>query len=78
MAKVYRLKDQTTGEYETVENMLKKFKKQVLNDNTLWICKQHEFFRSKPEKRRIKQEEALKRRKRAQSKNRKKYLQNSR
>lgn len=35
MAKVYRLKDQVTGEYETVENMLKRFKKQVLNDNTL-------------------------------------------
>ena len=54
MARVIRLTNKETGEKESLESMLKRFKKQVLAEDIIADYKKHEFFRSKSIKRKEK------------------------
>lgn len=71
MAKVVAYKDKNTGEVESLMSMLKRFKKQVLNDNILGECRKREYYVPKSLKRKLKSLEALKREKSRLRKNRK-------
>lgn len=48
-------------ENETVDELLRRFKKQVLRDDTMYECKRREFFLKKGLKRKAKSEEAIRR-----------------
>lgn len=61
MAKVVAYKDRTTGELEGLDSMLRRFKKQVLNDQILYECKRREHFVKPALKRKLKAVEARKR-----------------
>ena len=54
MARVTRLVNRETGEKESLESMLKRFKKQVLAEDIIADYKKHEFFKSKSTKRKEK------------------------
>ena len=71
MAKVVAYKDKNTGEVESLMSMLKRFKKQVLNDNILGECRKRKYYVPKSLKRKLKSLEALKREKSRLRKNRK-------
>lgn len=71
MAKVVAYKDRDTGELESVDSMLKRFKKRVLDDNILGECKKREYFVKKSLARKLKSIENQKRIKMRQAKNRK-------
>ena len=58
MASVVRQMNRETGELESVETMLKRFKKQVLKDDILYECKKREHFMNAAEKRREKSKRA--------------------
>ena len=58
MASVVRQMNRETGELESVETMLKRFKKQVLKDDILYECKIREHFMNPAEKRREKAKRA--------------------
>ncbi len=72
MAKVVLYVDKNTGEREALDVALRRFKKQVFNDNIIQECKKREYFKSKSVKRREKSEEAQKRL-RKKNKNRRQY-----
>ncbi len=72
MAKVVLYVDKNTGEREALDAALRRFKKQVFNDNIIQECKKREYFKSKSVKRREKSEEAQKRL-RKKNKNRRQY-----
>ncbi len=61
MARVVSTRDIETGEPESIENLLKRFKKQVVKDEILLECKKRQYFRSKAVKRQEKSEAAQKR-----------------
>lgn len=63
MAKVVAYVDRTTGEKESAESMLRRFKKQVLNDQILYEVKRREYFMNPALKRKMKSIEAQKRQK---------------
>lgn len=54
---------------ETIDSMLKRFKKEVLKSEILKDFRKHEFYIPPSEKRRLKAAEAQKRARKAQSKN---------
>lgn len=72
MAKVVLYVDKTTGEREPIDSALRRFKKQVFNENIIQECRKREYYRSKSLKRKEKSEEAQKRLRRKQ-KNKRKY-----
>jgi len=61
MAKVYAYTDRNTGEKESVESLMKRFKKKVTEDRILYECKRREYFVPKSLKRKLKGIEAKKR-----------------
>ena len=61
MAKIVLYVDKATGEREPIDAALRRFKKQVFNDNIIQECRKREYFKSKSVKRREKSEEAQKR-----------------
>lgn len=61
MAKVIAYVDKTTGEKESVDSLLRRFKKQVIKEEILLDLKKHEYYRSKSLKRKEKAIAALKR-----------------
>lgn len=61
MAKVVQRTDPTTGAKENVDEMLKRFKKQVISSGILYECKRREFFKPKALKRKEKSVEARRR-----------------
>lgn len=63
MAKVIAQIDRTTGERETVESLIRRFKKQVLKDDIMWEFKRRQYFKPKSVARKEKAIEAVKRRK---------------
>lgn len=63
MAKVYAYKDKNTGELEDLSELLKRFKKKVMEDQILYECKRRKYFMSKAIKRKMKSIEARKRQK---------------
>lgn len=63
MAKVVAYVSRETGEKEPVDSLIRRFKKQVLNDNILYECKRREFFMKPALKRKMKAVEAKKRQK---------------
>lgn len=69
MAYIKQRIDPITGEKESVESMIKRFKKQVMKDGTLQDLKKYEYGMSKRARRRLKDKEAMKRLKRKMNKN---------
>lgn len=63
MATVKKYVDPNTGEAESVDNMLKRFKKLVLKENIMYEVRRREYFVKKPLARKLKQEEAIRRQK---------------
>jgi small subunit ribosomal protein S21 len=61
MAKVVAQIDRNTGEKESVESMLRRFKKQVLKDDIMWEVKRRQYFVPKSVARKLKSIEAIKR-----------------
>jgi len=61
MAKVVLTKDTETGEPESIETLIKRFKKQVMKDEILLECKKRQYFRPKAVKRHEKSVAAQKR-----------------
>lgn len=61
MAKVVLSIDKNTGEREALDAALRRFKKQVFNENIIQECKKREYYMSKSLKRREKSKEAQKR-----------------
>jgi ribosomal protein S21 len=61
MAKVVAQIDRNTGEKESVDSMLRRFKKQVLKDDIMWEVKRRQYFKPKSLARKEKSIEALKR-----------------
>lgn len=62
MAKVKRIVD-SNGNVETVDSMLKRFKKLVLKENIMYEVRRREYFVKKPLARKLKAEEAIRRQK---------------
>ena len=60
MAKVVAQIDRNTGEKESVESMLRRFKKQVLKDDIMWEVKRRQYFVPKSVARKLKSIEAIK------------------
>lgn len=71
MAKVVMYTSKDTGEKESVDSLLRRFKKAVTKEDILYECKKREYFMSKSLKRKMKYIESIKRAKRKASKNRK-------
>lgn len=63
MAKVFARKDRETGELEDISSLIRRFKKQVINDQILYECKRREYFVKSSLKRKLKSIEAQKRKK---------------
>lgn len=63
MAKVVLYVDRETGEKESLESAIRRFKKKVLSDNILYECRRREYFVPKPLARKLKSIEAKKRQK---------------
>lgn len=61
MAKVVLYVDKNTGNMESIDQAIRRFKKQVFNDNIIQECKKREYYKSKSLKRREKSIEAQKR-----------------
>ena len=61
MAYIKQRIDPVTGEKESVESMLKRFKKQVLKDGILQDLKKYEYGMSKTARRKLKDKEAERR-----------------
>lgn len=61
MPKVIRYKDKGTGELEPLDALLRRFKKAVTADRTLYECRRRECFLKKSLKRKAKSAEARKR-----------------
>lgn len=61
MAKVTVRKDRETGEVETIDSLVKRFKKQVQKDDTLYECKRRQYFVKKSLARKAKSVEAIRR-----------------
>ena len=59
MAKIIRLR--TNGEKESVDSMLRRFKKMVIREEILIECKKREHFMSNREKRKFKSDMAIRR-----------------
>jgi ribosomal protein S21 len=72
MAKVVPMKDPVTGEMESGDALIKRFKRACLKDDILKECKKRQYFMNKAEKRLYKSIEARKRMKRAQRNNKNK------
>ena len=68
-AKVVRFKD-ANGEWESADNLLRRFKKAVLKADILKNVRKHEYFISKPIRRKLKSEEHQKMLRRKKNKNR--------
>ena len=68
-AKVVRFKD-ANGEWESADSLLRRFKKAVLKADILKSVKKHEYFISKPMRRKLKSEEHQKMLRRKKNKNR--------
>lgn len=60
MAKVYARYDKESRTYESLDSMIRRFKKSVEKEGILEDMKKHEFYKSKSVKKRLKHEEALK------------------
>lgn len=58
MAKVKVRIDQATGEKESLESLIRRFKKLVLKENLMLELRKHEYYKSKSVKRREKSETA--------------------
>ena len=63
MAKVFTRRDRETGELEDISSLIRRFKKQVINDQILYECKRREYFVKSSLKRKLKSIEAQKRKK---------------
>lgn len=63
MAKVVAQIDRNTGELESVDSLIRRFKKQVLKDDILYECKRRQYYVPKSLARKLKAIEAQKRRK---------------
>lgn len=61
MAKVVAQIDRNTGERESVDSLLRRFKKLVLKDDIMWEVRRREFFKPKSLARKEKAIEAIKR-----------------
>lgn len=61
--KVYPYKDKDTGEVESVDSLIRRFKKQVLSADIIYECKKRESFAKKTLKRKLKSDEAKRRQK---------------
>ena len=61
MAKVVQHVDEMTGEKESVDSMIRRFKKLVIKDNLMDDVRKHEYYKSKSQKRREKRKEAERR-----------------
>ena len=61
MAKVVAQIDKNTGEKESVESLIRRFKKQVLRDDIMWEVKRRQYFVPKAMARKLKSIEAIKR-----------------
>lgn len=61
MAKVVQYVDEMTGEKESVDSMIRRFKKLVIKDNLMDDIRKHEYYKSKSQKRREKRKEAERR-----------------
>ena len=61
MAKVVAQIDRNTGERESVESLIRRFKKQVLRDDIMWEVKRRQYFVPKTLARKLKYIEAIKR-----------------
>ena len=62
MAKVYARYDKESRTYESLDSMIRRFKKSVEKEGILEDMKKHEFYVSKSVKKRLKHKEALKNR----------------
>ena len=76
MAKVYARYDKESRTYESLDSMIRRFKKSVEKEGILEDMKKHEFYKSKSVKKRLKHEEALKNRHIAEMKRLKKAEKN--
>lgn len=74
MAKVVAYRDKTTGELESVDSLIRRFKKKVENEGILEECKKREFFVGKSMARRLKSIEHQKQVKMRQAKNKNKNI----
>jgi ribosomal protein S21 len=63
MAKVIQYVDEMTGERESIDSMLRRFKKQVIKDEILDDLRKHEYYISKSAIRRAKKLEAIRKNK---------------
>jgi ribosomal protein S21 len=61
MAKVVAQIDRNTGERESADSLIRRFKKQVLKDDIMWEVKRRQFFKPKSLARKEKAIEAIKR-----------------
>ena len=68
-AKVVRFKD-ANGEWESADSLLRRFKKAVLKADVIKNVRKHEYFISKPMRRKLKSEEHQKMLRRKKNKNR--------
>ena len=69
MALVIQQVNKETGEKETLESMIKRFKKKVLNEGLMAELKNREYYKAKSLKRREKSKAAQRRLRKAQSVN---------
>ena len=60
LAKVCARYDKESRTYESLDSMIRRFKKSVEKERILEDMKKHEFYKSKSVKKRLKHEEALK------------------
>lgn len=61
MATVIRRVDKYTGEYEDVDSMLKRFKKQIANEGLMQELRTREYYKTPAERKREKRERNAKR-----------------
>ena len=61
MVKVVAQIDRNTGERESADSLIRRFKKQVLKDDIMWEVKRRQFFKPKSLARKEKAIEAIKR-----------------